>query len=42
MRAGPAATGIVEDDLHCVEQAFANSTFFVRASTFAVRGQLTR
>jgi SAM-dependent methyltransferase len=41
-RAGAAATGIAEDDLHCVDQAFANSTFIVGTTTFAAWGQLPR
>jgi SAM-dependent methyltransferase len=39
-RAGAAAAGIVEDDLRCVDEAFANSTFIVGMTTFAVWGQL--
>lgn len=41
-RAAAAAAGIVEDDLHCVDQAFANSTLIVGITTFAVWGQLPR
>jgi SAM-dependent methyltransferase len=41
-RAGAAAAGIIEDDLQCVDQAFADSTFIVGITTFAAWGQLPR
>jgi SAM-dependent methyltransferase len=40
-RAGAAATGIAEDDLHCVDQALANSKLLVGVTTFAAWGRRT-
>jgi hypothetical protein len=41
-RAGAAATGFVEDDLRCIDEAFAKSTFIVGNTTFAAWGQKPR
>jgi SAM-dependent methyltransferase len=35
VRAGAAATGVVEDDLRCLDRAFATSTFAVTGAFFA-------
>jgi hypothetical protein len=39
-RAGAAAVGLAEDDLRCVDRAFANSTIMVGVTIFAPWGQL--
>jgi SAM-dependent methyltransferase len=41
-RAGAAAVGLTEDDLRCVDRAFANSTVLVGVTIFAAWGQLPR
>ncbi|MCW2654424.1 MAG: hypothetical protein QOE41_978 [Mycobacterium sp.] len=41
-RAGAAAVGLTEDDLRCVDGAFANFTVLVGVTIFAAWGQLPR
>jgi hypothetical protein len=41
-RAGFAASGTPEDDLHCLDKALTDSTYIVGITTFAVWGQLPR
>jgi hypothetical protein len=41
-RTGAAAVGLTEDDLRCVDGAFANSTVLVGVTIFAAWGQLPR
>jgi SAM-dependent methyltransferase len=41
-RTGAAAVGLTEDDLRCIDGAFANSTVLVGVTIFAAWGQLPR